>query len=149
MTHSTSISNGQASSRRRPDWFALADGRLWHTQTGPSLFFEALDAIVVFAIARRFVPWHRVVPYITVLLFITANWEGQIYFSPQTTAFLLALLFQFFLLPLLEPARLRRPFRNWRWLHLPPLEIREARDEVLPWAKPRRSSGSLLCSGQS
>ncbi len=31
----------------------------------------------------------------TALLFFTVNWEGQFYYSPQSTAFLLALLFQF------------------------------------------------------
>ena len=83
------------------------------------LFFEALNAVVLFAIARRFSQGNRVVPYLTVLLFETANWEGQFYYSPQTTAFLLALLFQFFLLPLLEPTRLRRLFMHRRWLSVP------------------------------
>jgi hypothetical protein len=92
------------------------------TGNWPHLFFEAIDSVVVFAIARRMVPWHRAVPYITTLLFFTANWEGQFYFSPQSTAFLLAILFQFFLLPSLEVERLRRPFRKWRSLHIPPLE---------------------------
>jgi hypothetical protein len=32
-------------------------------------------------------------------------------------------MFQFFLLPLLEPERLRRPFRNWRWLSVPDMQI--------------------------
>jgi len=93
------------------------------TGNWPHLFFEVVDSLVVFAIARRMIPWHRAVPYITTLIFFTANWEGQFYFSPQSTAFLLAMLFQFFLLPSLEPERLRRPFRKWRSLHIPPLEI--------------------------
>jgi hypothetical protein len=90
------------------------------------LFFEILNGVVLFAIARRFSGGRRVVPYVTVLLFETANWEGQFYYSPQTTAFLLALLFQFFLLPLLEPSRLRRWFGRWRWLtSYPPLVLQD------------------------
>ena len=87
------------------------------------LFFEALDALVLFAIARRLVPEHPAVPYVTVALFVTANWEGQFYFSPQSTAFLLALLLQFFILPLIEPNRLRRLFRERRWLTVPQFEF--------------------------
>jgi hypothetical protein len=87
------------------------------------LFFEALNALVLFAIARRLAAKHPVVPYVTVLLYITANWEGQIYFAPQTIGFLLALLVQFFLLPFIEPERLRRLFRDRSWLVIPPLDI--------------------------
>jgi hypothetical protein len=87
------------------------------------LFFEALNALVLFAIARRFAAKHPVVPYVTVLLYITANWEGQIYFSPQTMGLLLALLTQFFLLSFIEPERLRRLFRDRSWLVIPPLDI--------------------------
>jgi hypothetical protein len=102
------------------------------TGNWPHLFFEAIDSVVVFAIARRMVPWHRAVPYIATLLFFTANWEGQFYFSPQSTAFLLAMMFQFFLLPSLEVERLRRPFRKWRSLHIPPLEAQgEGRNTTL------------------
>lgn len=89
----------------------------------PHLFFEAFCSLVIFAIARKLVPWNRAVPYVTVLLFFTVNWEGQYYYSPQSTAFLLALLFQFFMLPSLEPKRLRWPFRNWSWLWVPSVEI--------------------------
>lgn len=89
----------------------------------PHLFFEAFCSIVIFAIARKFVPSNRAVPYMTALLFFTVNWEGQYYYSPQSTAFLLALLFQFSMLPLLEPERLRWPFRNWPWLRVPSLAI--------------------------
>lgn len=91
----------------------------------PHLFFEALCSMVVFAIVRKFVPWHPAVPYMTALLFFTVNWEGQYYYSPQSTAFLLTLLFQFFMLPSLEPERLRWPFRNWSWLRIPPSEIHD------------------------
>lgn len=102
------------------------------TGNWPHLFFEAIDSVVVFGIARRMVPWHRAVPYITTLLFFTANWEGQFYFSPQSTAFLLAMMFQFFLLPSLEVELLRRPFRKWRSLHIPPLETQgEGRNTTL------------------
>ena len=110
------------------------------------LFFTALIAIVLFAIARRFAPRHPVVPYITVLLFITVNWEGQIYFSPQTAGFLLVLLFQFFLLSLLEPARLRRPFRNWHWLNLPPLEI-QGEGEITVLGTAMRVAGIIALFG--
>jgi hypothetical protein len=113
-----------------PGFFAAAAGLVRLSGRGPlaysnwaQLFFEVLNAVVLFAIARRFSQGHRVVPYVTVLLFETVNWEGQIYYSPQTTTFLLALLFQFFLLSLLEPARLRRPFLRLRWLSVPQLDI--------------------------
>jgi hypothetical protein len=86
------------------------------------LFFEALDAVVLFAIARRLVPDHPAVPYVTVALFVTANWEGQFYFSPQSAAFLLALLLQFIALPMIEPERLRRLFRR-HWLVIPQLQF--------------------------
>ena len=110
-----------------PGFFAAAAGLVRLSGQGPlgysnwaQLCFQALNAVVIFAIARRFSHGHRVVPYVTVLLFETANWEGQFYYSPQTTAFLLALMFQFFLLSLLEPARLRRWFHCRRWLSIPP-----------------------------
>jgi len=96
---------------------ALTDGN-W-----AQLFFSAIDALVLFAIARRFASDRPVVPYITVVLFITANWEGQFYFSPQTTAFTLSLLFMFLLLPWVEPSRLRRFFARRRWLQIPPLTV--------------------------
>jgi hypothetical protein len=112
-----------------PGFFAPAAGLARLSGLGPlvyanwaQLFFETLNAVVLFAIARRFSHGHRVVPYVTVLIFEAANWEGQFYYSPQTTAFLLALLFQFFLLSLLEPARLRWPFVHRRWLSIPQLE---------------------------
>ena len=138
LVHGGALSNPSDIYQQWPGFFAAAAGLV--RLNGRSslayanwaqLFFTALIAIVLFAIARRFAPRHRVVPYITVLLFITVNWEGQIYFSPQTAGFLLVLLFQFFLLSLLEPERLRRPFRNWRWLNTPPLEIR-ATEKLLP-----------------
>jgi hypothetical protein len=126
-----------------PGFFAAASGLVRLSGRGPlaysnwaQLFFEALNAVVLFAIARRFSHGHRVVPYVTVLLFETANWEGQFYYSPQTTALLLALLFQFFLLSLVEPARLRRWFERLRWLSVPPpLEIKgENRIDVVGMA---------------
>ena len=89
----------------------------------PHLFFEMVDSVVVFAIARRMAPRLKAVPYIAAALFFTVNWEGQYYYSPQSTAFLLALLLQYFILPSLETQHLRRPFRNWSWLRVPPLEI--------------------------
>jgi hypothetical protein len=113
-----------------PGFFAAAAGLVRLSGQGSlaysnwaQLFFQALNAVVIFAIARRFAQGHRIVPYVTVLLFVTVDWTGQIYYSPQTTAFLLALLFQFFLLSLLEPARLRRWFRKPRWLSISSLEI--------------------------
>jgi hypothetical protein len=113
-----------------PGFFASAAGLVRLSGRGPlaysnwaQLFFEALNALVIFAIARRFSQGHPVVPYITVLLFETVNWEGQFYYSPQTTAFLMVLLFQFFLLPLLEPARPRWSFLRSRWIDTPHLEI--------------------------
>ena len=111
-----------------PGFFAGAAGLVRLSGLSPlayanwaELFFEALNSIVLFAIARRLSRHHQLVPYITVLLFLTINWEGQEYFSPQTMAFELSLLFQFFLLSLLEPARLRRP--SQRWLSIPELSI--------------------------
>jgi hypothetical protein len=114
-----------------PGFFAAAAGLVHLSGREPlsyanwaQLFFQALNAVVIFAIARRFSQGRQVVPYVTVLLFETAAWEGQFYFSPQTTAFLLTLLFQFFLLPLLEPARVRSWFKRRRWLRLSvPLDI--------------------------
>jgi hypothetical protein len=113
-----------------PGFFASAAGLVRLSGRGPlaysnwsQLFFEALNALVIFAIARRLSPGHPVVPYITVLLFETVNWEGQFYYSPQTTAFLMVLLFQFFLLPLLEPSRPRWSFLRARWTDTPQLEI--------------------------
>lgn len=85
------------------------------------LFFVVLNAVTLFAITRRFSRQRRIVPYVAVLLFLVVNWEGQEYFSPQTFAFELCLLFQLLLLPFLEPERLRRWFVNRRWLHLSPI----------------------------
>ena len=88
------------------------------------LLFEVLNAVTLFAIARRFCDRRKIIPYIAVLLYITADWEGQEYYSPQTLAFALSLLFQFFLLPLLEPERIRRLFLYRGWLTVPSLEMR-------------------------
>ncbi len=111
-----------------PGFFAAAAGLVRLSGRSPltyanwaELFFEALNAVTLFAIAQRFSRRHRIIPYVTVLLYITANWEGQEYYAPQTLAFQLSLSFQLFLLPLLEPERLRRPFRKLRWLIVPPL----------------------------
>ena len=89
-----------------------------------TLFFQTLNAVTLFAIARRF-SRRRIIPYIAVLLFLTVNWEGEQYYSPQTMAFQLSLLFQFFILSLLEPERLRRPFRYLSWLRMAALNIPE------------------------
>ena len=114
-----------------PGFFAAAAGLARLSGRGPlsysnwaQLFFEALNALVIFAIARRLSQGHRLVPYVAVLLFETANWEGTFYYSPQTMAFTLALFFQFILLSLLEPGTLRQPFRQW--FSIPQLEIRGA-----------------------
>lgn len=111
-----------------PGFFAVAAGLVHLSGRSPlayanwaELFFETLNAVTLFAIARPFCRQHQIIPYITVLLYVTASWEGQEYYAPQTLAFQLALLFQFFLLPLLEPERLRRPFRKGRWFVIPPL----------------------------
>lgn len=132
MVHGGALSDPLDIYQQWPGFFAAA-AELVHLSgrpplasgNWPHLFFEAVDSVVVFAIARRMVPWHRAVPYITAILFFTANWEGQFYYSPQSLAFLLALLFQLFLLPSLEPERLRRPFRNWRRLRIPSLEVQD------------------------
>jgi hypothetical protein len=115
-----------------PGFFAVAAGLVRLTGETPmgnsnwaQLFFEALNALVLFEIARRFSRGHQTVPYVTVLLFETVSWEGQFYYSPQTMAFTLALLFTYFLLPLLEIDRLRRPFARRDWLRLRPLDIPE------------------------
>ena len=132
MVHGGALNDPLDIYQQWPGFFAAAAGLVRLSGRGPlpysnwsELFFQALNALVLLAIARRLYPGHRVVPYITVLLFETATWEGQIYYSPQTTAFLLALLFQFFLLPLLEPARLRKPFRYRNWLSVSPLDAPE------------------------
>jgi hypothetical protein len=112
----------------------------------PHLLFEASCSVVIFAIARRFVPSNRVVPYLTALLFFTLNWEGQYYYSPQSTAFLLALIFQFFMLPSLEPERVRWPFRKWSWLRVPPLEI-QGREKVTAVGNATRIVGMIAVFG--
>jgi hypothetical protein len=87
------------------------------------LFFVVLNAVTLFAITRRFARKRRIVPYVAVLLFLVVNWEGQEYFSPQTFAFELCLLFQLLLLPFLQPERLRRWFVRRRWLHISPVTL--------------------------
>jgi len=116
-----------------PGFFASAAALVRLSGRGPlaysnwaQLFFESLNALVIFAIARRFSQGHPVVPYVTVLLFETVNWEGQFYYSPQTMAFLLALFFQFFLLSFLKLARPRSSFLRRRWADTFPLEIQGA-----------------------
>ena len=115
-----------------PGFFAAAAGLVRLTGESPltnsnwaQLFFEALNALVLFDIARRFSRGHQAVPYVAVLLFETVTWEGQFYYSPQTMAFTFTLLFMFFLLPLLETGRLRRLFAERAWLRVPPLDIPE------------------------
>lgn len=121
IVHGGALKNPLDIYQQWPGFFAAAAALARLSGRGPlsysnwaQLFFEALDAVVIFAIARHFAQGNRALPYVAVLLFETANWEGQFYYSPQTTAFSLTLLFQFFLLPLLEPTRLR-PFLNRRW----------------------------------
>jgi hypothetical protein len=112
-----------------PGFFAAAAGLVRLSGRSPltyanwaELFFESLNALTLFAIAKRFSQRRAIIPYVTVLLYITASWEGQEYYAPQSMAFQLCLFFQFILLPLLEPERLRRPFRKLRRLIAPPLE---------------------------
>lgn len=87
------------------------------------LFYQALSTIAVFIIARRLCGKSRTVPYIAVLLFATAFWEGQFYYSPQSTAFFLALCFEYTLLPLIRFDRLRLRIlrRCWRGSECPDL----------------------------
>jgi hypothetical protein len=113
-----------------PGFFAAAAGLVRLTGESPlansnwaQLFFEALNAIILFGIARRFSRGRQVVPYVTVLLFETVSWEGQFYYSPQTMSFTLTLLFLFLLLPLLETSDLRRVFARRDWLRVPPLNL--------------------------
>jgi hypothetical protein len=128
ILHGGVLSNPLDIYQQWPGFFAAAAGLARLSGRGPlsyanwaQLFFEALNAVVIFAIASRLSRGNRVAPYIAVLLFETANWEGTFYYSPQTMAFTLSLFFQFVLLSLLEPARLRRPFRLW--FSIPQLEI--------------------------
>jgi hypothetical protein len=127
LVHGGPLSDPHDVYQQWPGFFAAAAGLVRLSGRSPlsyanwaQLFFETLNVIVLFAIARRFAPRNRVVPYIAVLLFLVVDWEGGEYYSPQTTAFEVSLLFQFFLLPLLDPTRLRWPFRNWSWLRIPP-----------------------------
>lgn len=113
-----------------PGFFAAVAGLTRLTGESPltysnwaQLFFEALNAVVLFGIARRFSRGRQVIPYVTVLLFETVSWEGQFYFAPQTMAFTMTLFFLYFLLPLLETGSLRRPFASRDWLRVPPLDI--------------------------
>jgi hypothetical protein len=113
-----------------PGFFAAAAGLERLTGESPfgnsnwaQLFFEALNALILFGIARRFSRGRQVVPYVTVLLFETVTWEGQFYFAPQTMAFTMTLFFLFFLLPLLETGKLRRLFAGRDWLRVPRLDI--------------------------
>ena len=132
IVHGGALNNPLDIYQQWPGFFAAAAGLARLSGRGSlsysnwaQLFFEALNAVVIFAIARRFSHGYRTVPYVAVLLFETANWEGQFYYSPQTTAFLLALLFQFFLLPQLKLGRLRPLFRDRHWLNIGQLEIGE------------------------
>ena len=111
-----------------PGFFALAAGLVRLSGRTPltygnwaGVFFVVLNAVTLFAIARRFSRGRRVVPYVAVLLFIVVNWEGQEYFSPQTAAFELSLLFQLFLLPFLEPGRVRPWLARLPWLGISPV----------------------------
>ena len=113
-----------------PGFFAAAAALVRLSGRGPlaysnwaELLFQALNSVVIFAIARRFSQGNYIVPFAAVLLYVTIDWEGGQYYAPQTLAFLLTLAFQYFLLPLLEPARLRRPFSSLRWLRIPQLDF--------------------------
>jgi hypothetical protein len=129
IVHGGTLNNPLDIYQQWPGFFATAAGLVRLSGRNPmqyanwaQLFFEALNALVIFAIARRFSRGHTIVPYITVLLFETAYWEGTFYYSPQTLAFTLSLMFQYFLLPLLETTRLRWLFAGRRWLLIPRLE---------------------------
>ena len=130
IVHGGTLNNPLDIYQQWPGFFAVAAGLTRLSGREPlsysnwaQLFFEALNAVVIFAIARRFSRGHQAVPYVAVLLFETANWEGQFYYSPQTTAFLLSLLFQFFLLSMLKPTPLRGLFQDRRWLQIGQLRI--------------------------
>lgn len=112
-----------------PGFFSAAAGLVRLSGQSPmqyanwaQFFFEALNALAIFAIARQLCQGNTVAPYIAVLLFETASWEGTFYYSPQTLAFTLSLMFQYFLLSFLETERLRRLFAGRRWLIIPRLE---------------------------
>ncbi len=70
-------------------------------------FFEALNALTVFALARRLAPSSKEVAHLTVLMFVTSAWVGQRYYAPQSLAFLMWLLFIYFALPMTDPSRTR------------------------------------------
>ena len=115
-----------------PGFFAAAAGLVRLTGESPlansnwaQLFFEALNAVILFGIARRFSRGRQVVPYVAVLLFETVSWEGQFYYSPQTMSFTLTLLFLFLLLPLLETDELRSLFERRDWFRVPSLNIQK------------------------
>jgi hypothetical protein len=153
LVHGGALSNPYDIYQQWPGFFAAAAGLV--RLSGRSslsyanwsqLFFVALNTIVLFAIARRFAPRHPIVPYVTILLFLTANWEGGQYYSPQTLAFELSLLFQFFLLSLLELERLRWPFRTLRWLKITSLETRDER-RITAIGRAARSAGLVALFG--
>jgi hypothetical protein len=87
------------------------------------LFFVLLNGFMIYAIARRISRDHHIMPYIAVLLFETACWEGTFYYSPQTLAFTLSLAFQFFLLALLDTREIRPLFARWSWPGVPGLVL--------------------------
>lgn len=153
LVHGGALSDPHDLYQQWPGFFAAAAGLVRLSGRSPlayanwtELFFQALNAVTLFAIAQRFSRRHKIIPYVTVLLYLTVNWEGQIYYSPQTMAFLLALLFQLFLLPLLEPERLRWPFKNRRWLKTAPLDI-PGEEKIDAFGRTARSIGLIALFG--
>lgn len=88
------------------------------------LLFTALCTLVVFAIGKHIAQGRRTLPYIAAVLFATVNWEGQQYYSPQTLAFFLAILFQYFVITTLEPARVRSFFPRLPGVEAPTVDTR-------------------------
>jgi hypothetical protein len=86
------------------------------------LFFDALNCLPLFAIARTLSPDRRV-PFLTVFLFTAINWVAQDYLSPQAFTFVLCLGTLMIMLRWLRrvpgPAHRRPPrviARLWAWL---------------------------------
>jgi hypothetical protein len=93
------------------------------------LFFDALNCLPLFAIARTLSSDRRL-PFLTVFLFTAVNWVGQDYFAPQAFTFVLclgALMIMLRWMRRVPGSANRRPprpiARLWRWLQRGLVEV--------------------------
>ena len=106
-----------------PGFFAVAANLVNLTGTNPIEYanwatpvFLGIAAVAVYAAARQIIPEARFAAVIATALFLCTVWSNQIYYSPQSFAFVIAMLLWAIALPLLQGrSATHGDLGGWRW----------------------------------